>query len=143
MTRIGLVCVQNAGRSQMATAYAQAEREARGLESQVEIITGGTHPADSVHDIVVEAMAEVGFDLSTRTPKPVTDAELEACDVVATMGCSTLELGAETDVRDWDLEDPHGKDLETVHEIREEISERVRALFDDLEAEFVDQASSP
>ncbi|MCU4751491.1 low molecular weight phosphatase family protein [Halobacteria archaeon AArc-curdl1] len=134
MIRIGLVCVQNAGRSQMATVYAEAEREARGLESQVEIVSGGTHPADSVHDIVVEAMAEEGFDLTDRTPGSVTDAELEACDVVATMGCSTLDLDAETDIRDWDLEDPHGKDLETVHEIRDAIHGRVRALFDELEA---------
>ncbi|MFU8869326.1 low molecular weight phosphatase family protein [Natronococcus sp.] len=134
-TRIAMVCVQNAGRSQMATAYAEREREERGLEDEVEIVSGGTHPAESVHDVVREAMAEGGFDLSDRTPREVSDSELEACDYVATMGCSTLELDADTDVRDWALEDPHGKDLERVHEIREDVRERVEALFDELEAE--------
>ncbi|ELY58619.1 arsenate-mycothiol transferase ArsC, partial [Natronococcus jeotgali] len=95
-TRVAMVCVQNAGRSQMATAY--AEREARGLEDAVEIVSGGTHPAESIHDVVREAMAEEGFDLSDRTPREVSEGELEACDYVATMGCSTLELDADTDV---------------------------------------------
>ncbi len=109
MTRIALVCVQNAGRSQMATAYAERERAARGLEDEVEILSGGTHPADAVHDEVQEAMAEEGFDLAGRTPTSITTDELETCEVVATMGCSTLDLDAEVDVRDWALEDPHGK----------------------------------
>lgn len=134
-TRVAMVCVQNAGRSQMATAYAEREREQRGLEDAVEIVSGGTHPAESIHDVVREAMAEEGFDLSDRTPREVSEGELEACDYVATMGCSTLELDADTDVRDWDLEDPHGKDLERVREIREDVRERVEALFDELEAD--------
>ena len=134
-TRIAMVCVQNAGRSQMATAYAEREREARSLEERVEIRSGGTHPAESVHAVVVEAMNEEGIDLSDRTPKEISDEELAACDYVATLGCSTLELDADTDVRDWNLEDPHGRDLETVHEIREEIESRVEALFDEIEAE--------
>jgi arsenate reductase (thioredoxin) len=134
-TRIAMVCVQNAGRSQMATAYAERERETRGLVDAVEIRSGGTHPADAVHDVVVEAMNEDGIDLSTRTPQKLSDAELEDCEYVATMGCSTLDLDADTDVRDWDLEDPHGKDLESVHEIRTEIETRVSALFDEIEAE--------
>lgn len=70
--RIAFVCVQNAGRSQMATAFAEQERAERGLEDDVEILTGGTHPADEVHDIVVEAMREVGIDLSDRTPQEVS-----------------------------------------------------------------------
>ncbi|WP_254769101.1 low molecular weight phosphatase family protein [Salinilacihabitans rarus] len=132
-TRIALMCVQNAGRSQMATAYAERERAARGLEETVEILTGGTHPADEVHDVVVEAMAEEGFDLSGRTPRKVTEAELESCDYVATMGCSTLDLDADAEVRDWDLSDPHGRDLDEVHEIREDVKGRVTALFDEIE----------
>ncbi|MFC4438987.1 MULTISPECIES: arsenate-mycothiol transferase ArsC [Natrialbaceae] len=134
-TRVAMVCVQNAGRSQMATAYAEREREARDLADTVEIRSGGTRPAESVHDVVREAMREEGFDLSDRTPREITDGELEACDYVATMGCSTLELDADTDVRDWDLEDPHGRDLETVREIREDVKGRVEALFDEIEAE--------
>jgi arsenate reductase (thioredoxin) len=133
--RIAMVCVQNAGRSQMATAYAERERDERGLADDVEIRSGGTHPAESVHDVVVEAMDEEGFDLSDRTPREITDEALEACDYVATMGCSTLELDADTDARDWDLEDPHGQDFETVHEIREDVKTRVEALFDEIEAD--------
>ncbi|WP_158058683.1 low molecular weight phosphatase family protein [Halorussus halophilus] len=136
-TRVAFMCVQNAGRSQMSTAFAECERERRGLEDEIEILTGGTHPADHVHDEVVEIMAEEGFDLSDRTPKEITTEELESCDYVATMGCSTLELdiSAGVDVRDWALADPDGQAPERVREIRDEIEERVVALFDEIEAE--------
>ncbi|WP_121741272.1 arsenate-mycothiol transferase ArsC [Natronorubrum halophilum] len=133
-THVALVCVQNAGRSQMATAYAEREREARGLTDDVVIHSGGTHPADAVHDVVREAMADVDIDLSDRLPQEISEDTLESCDYVATMGCSTLDLEADTDVRDWDLPDPHGQDLETVHEIREDVKARVGALFDEIEA---------
>ncbi|WP_254764793.1 low molecular weight phosphatase family protein [Natrinema marinum] len=133
--RLAFVCVQNAGRSQMATAFAERERERRGLEDRVEILTGGTHPAEAVHDEVVAVMREAGFDLTERTPREISSAELRSCDAVATMGCSTLELGdAETtvDVRDWALPDPDGEDTARVLEIRDEVERRVVALFDDL-----------
>jgi protein-tyrosine-phosphatase len=134
--KVAFVCVQNAGRSQMATAFAERERADRGLEDDVEIVTGGTHPADAVHDVVVETMAELDVDLSDRVPREVSDDELNACDVVATMGCSTLELDADTDVRDWALDDPDGADPERVREIREQVRANVRALFDEIEAEL-------
>ncbi|WP_222844864.1 arsenate-mycothiol transferase ArsC [Haloplanus rubicundus] len=134
-TRIAFVCVQNAGRSQMATAFAERERERRGLD--VTILTGGTHPADAVHDEVIDAMADLGIDLSDRTPREITTDELRSCDYVATMGCSTLELDdtPTVDVRDWALDDPDGEDVDRVHDIRDEIDSRVRALFDEIEAE--------
>ena len=128
----GFVCVQNAGRSQMSTAFADRERDRRGLADRVEIVTGGTMPADHVHPEVVETMAELGIDLSDRTPREVSDAELNACDVVATMGCSTLELDADVTVRDWALDDPDGQSPERVREIRDEIEQRVIALFDEF-----------
>jgi len=135
--RVGFVCVQNAGRSQMATAFAERERERRGWGDRLEIHTGGTDPADKVHPVVVDAMAEDGIDLADRTPQEITDSELTACDVVATMGCSTLEFEAESvDVRNWDLEDPHGENMERVREIRATVEERVPALFDDLESQI-------
>jgi protein-tyrosine-phosphatase len=133
--RIAFVCVRNAGRSQMSAAFAERERERRGLEDRVEILTGGTDPADLVHDGVVDVMAEVGFDLSDRTPRTITIEELNACDYVATMGCSTLDVGAvddSVDVRDWALQDPGGRDPETIREIRDGIERRVVALFDEL-----------
>ncbi|WP_339105718.1 low molecular weight phosphatase family protein [Haloterrigena salinisoli] len=134
--RIAFVCVRNAGRSQMATAFAEREREQRGLEDRVEILTGGTDPADAVHDGVLEAMADAGFDLSDRTPREIAIDELRSCDYVATMGCSTLDVGTvgdDVDVRDWALEDPGGKESERVREIRDEVERRVTALFDELE----------
>ena len=132
---LGFVCVQNAGRSQMATAFAERERDRRGLEDSVEIITGGTHPADSVHDEVVAVMQDHEIDLSDRVPREVSTTELESCDVVATMGCSTLELDAEgADVRGWALTDPDGQDLDQVREIRNNIEQRVTDLFDEVHA---------
>ena len=133
--RIAFMCVQNAGRSQMSTAFAERERERRGLDDRVEILTGGTNPADHVHDEVVDVMAEAGFDLSNRTPREITPEELRACDYVATMGCSTLDVGdvgADVDVRDWALEDPDGGDPEQVRAIRDEIEQRVVSLFEEL-----------
>lgn len=130
-TKFGFVCVQNAGRSQMSAAFAEREREQRGLEDTVEILTGGTHPADEVHPEVVEAMAELDIDISDKEPQSVSTEELNECDVVATMGCSTLELDADVDIRDWALEDPHGKDVDTVRKIRDEIEQLVSDLFDE------------
>lgn len=129
--RLGFVCVQNAGRSQMSAAFAEREVDRRDL-SNVEIITGGTHPADHVHEEVVESMAELDIDIGDRVPREVSTEELDACDVVATMGCSTLELDADVDVRDWALDDPDGKDPEGVRAIRSEIEANVSALFDEL-----------
>lgn len=119
----------------MATAFAERERDRRGLEDNVEIITGGTRPADSVHDEVVAVMQDHEIDLSDRVPREVSTTELESCDVVATMGCSTLELDAEEiDVRDWALTDPDGQDLDQVREIRNDIEQRVTDLFDEVHA---------
>lgn len=133
--RIAFMCVQNAGRSQMSTAFAEREREQHGLEDSVEILTGGTHPADYVHDEVVDVMDEAGFDLSDRTPREITLDELRSCDYVATMGCSTLDVGdvgEDVDVRDWALDDPGGEDLDRVREIRDEIEQRVISVFDEF-----------
>lgn len=133
--RIAFMCVQNAGRSQISTAFAERERDRRGLDDRVEILTGGTHPADHVHEEVIDVMDEAGFDLSDRTPREITIEELQSCEYVATMGCSTLdvgEVGSDVDVRDWALDDPDGADLERVREIRDEIEQRVIALFDEI-----------
>jgi arsenate reductase len=132
--RVAFMCVQNAGRSQMATVFAEHERERRGLDD-VEILTGGTRPADHVHEEVIEIMLEEGFDLSERTPRELTNEELRSCEYVATMGCSTLEVDENAptlDIRDWDLPDPDGQDRETVREIRDDVKHRVVLLFDEI-----------
>lgn len=132
--KVAFVCVQNAGRSQMATAFAERERDIR--EVDVEIVTGGTTPADHVHESVVDAMAEQGFDLSDRTPREVTPAELRECDLVVTMGCSAEDVCPATftgENRDWGLDDPDGLDAAGVRRVRDEIEARVDTLFDALE----------
>lgn len=129
--KLGFVCVQNAGRSQMSAAFARQERKRRGLENEVGILTGGTHPADEIHPEVGKVMQEVGVDLSDQEPQEVSTTELNECDVVATMGCSTLELEADVEVREWALEDPHGKEIKKIREIRDEIEQLVANLFDE------------
>jgi arsenate reductase len=133
---VAFVCVQNAGRSQMSAAFAERERQDRGLEDDVEVLTGGTQPAERVHQVVVDVMAEDGFDLSERTPREITTAELESCDYVVTMGCSTLDLGEaadRVDVREWALPDPDSADLDDARAIRETVGEQVGSLFDEIE----------
>ncbi|WP_255410491.1 low molecular weight phosphatase family protein [Halorubrum sp. Atlit-26R] len=132
---MAFVCVQNAGRSQMAAAFAERERDRRDVGDQITIVTGGTQPADHVHEIVVEAMRERNIDLSDRTPREVTPDELQAVDVVVTMGCSASDVCPATwngENRDWGLDDPHERPIEQVREIRDEIEERVVSLFDEL-----------
>ncbi|WP_277752630.1 arsenate-mycothiol transferase ArsC [Halorubrum salsamenti] len=133
--RIAFVCVQNAGRSQMAAAFAERERDERDAGDRIEIITGGTQPADHVHDVVVEAMRELTTELGDRTPREVTPDELQAVDLVVTMGCSASDVCPATwngESRDWGLDDPHGQSLGDVRDIRDEIEDRVVALFDEL-----------
>lgn len=131
---IAFVCVQNAGRSQMSAAFARREKERRKLD--IEILTGGTDPADSIHPEVVKVMKERSIDLSNEEPQSITTSELEKCDYVITMGCSASEVcpaNMNGENRDWELRDPHNKDEETVRSIRDEIQRRITVLFDELE----------
>jgi len=134
-SHVAFVCVQNAGRSQMATAFAERERARRDAEDEIDITTGGTQPADHVHEEVVEVMDEEGFDLCDRTPRDVTPEELQAVDYVITMGCSAEDVCPATwngENRDWGLDDPDGQGIDAVREIRDEIEGRVVDLFDEL-----------
>jgi arsenate reductase (thioredoxin) len=143
--KVAFVCVQNAGRSQMAAAFAERECEARGVDA-VDVLSGGTQPADSVHGEVVEAMREVGLDVGDRAPREITPEELGECEYVVTMGCSAEGVCPATwsgENRDWGLEDPHGKDPETVRAIRDEVERRVEALFDELTGPRRAEGSSP
>jgi len=134
-TKIAFVCVQNAGRSQMATAFAEQARAELDVTEDIEIETGGTQPADHVHPEVVEVMAEKGIDLSDRVPTDVTPDDLRAMDLVITMGCSAegvCPAAWNGESRDWDLDDPDGQSLESVREIRDDIEQRVDVLFEEL-----------
>ena len=128
----------------MAAAFAERERARRGLEEVVEIASAGTRPADSVHDEVIEAMDEVGIDVSGRTPTFVVLEDLEESHFVITMGCTVSEFdpshyGVESRV--WPLMNPEGEDVELVRSVRDEIERRVVALFDEIEEIAHDRAA--
>lgn len=134
-TTVAFVCVQNAGRSQMAYAFAQRELEERGLGNEIELVTGGTRPADHVHPEVVDAMQVVGIDISYRSPREVTFEQIQNSDYVITMGCSADDVcpaGWAGENRDWDLDDPDGRPPEEVADIRDEIEERVSAFLGEI-----------
>jgi len=135
--QIAFVCVQNAGRSQMAYAFAQREVADRRLREQVNLVTGGTRPADAVHEEVVRAMHAVGIDISDWTPREITFEETQASNYVITMGCSADDVcpaGWAGENRDWDLDDPDEKSAAEVGQIRDEIERRVSDLFDEIES---------
>jgi arsenate reductase len=122
------VCVHNAGRSQMAAAL--LDHHAHG---RVRVRSAGSAPANEVNRAVVKAMAELGLDLSTEFPKPLTDEGVRAADVVITMGCGdACPLYPGKRYLDWELEDPAGKSVEAVRPIRDDIDQRVRALLAEL-----------
>jgi arsenate reductase len=122
------VCVHNAGRSQMAAALLAHYSGGRVL-----VRSAGSEPASSLNPRVVEAMREVGIDISRELPKQLADEYVRAADVVITMGCGdACPIYPGKRYEDWDLEDPAGKDLETVRRIRDEIDGRVRTLIAQL-----------
>lgn len=124
------VCVHNAGRSQMAAGL--LNKRAAG---SIHVRSAGSTPASELNPQVVEAMREIGIDISQESPKPLSDEFVRAADVVITMGCGdACPIYPGKRYEDWVLEDPAGKDLETVRRIRDEIDARVTALVDQLAA---------
>jgi len=122
------VCVHNAGRSQMAAVL--LDQLAHGA---VHVRSAGSDPADRLNPAVVEAMTELGFDLTREFPKPLTDEVVQAADVVITMGCGdACPLYPGKRYLDWDLDDPAGQPLVTVRRIRDDIQGRVRGLLAEL-----------
>jgi protein-tyrosine-phosphatase len=122
------VCVHNAGRSQMAAGLVRLRSEGK-----VHVRSAGSAPGSEINPAVVEAMEEIGVDMSQEFPKPLTDEFVQAAGVVITMGCGdACPIYPGKRYEDWDLEDPAGKDLEVVRGIRDEISDRVGALVNSL-----------
>ena len=122
------VCVHNAGRSQMAAALLHHHGQGR-----VTVRSAGSAPADSINPAVVQAMADLGLDLSHEFPKPLTDDAVRAADVVITMGCGdACPIFPGKRYLDWELPDPAGKTVDEVRPIRDEIDRRVRALLAEL-----------
>jgi protein-tyrosine-phosphatase len=130
MKTILFVCVGNSGRSQMAEAFFNhyAEGKARA-------ISAGTEPAPSVSRTAVEAMREVGIDISKNKPKTLTPEMIDQANLVITMGCSAEAAcpASWVETRDWGLEDPKGKPIEKVRGIRDEIKARVTELLKEME----------
>ena len=122
------VCVHNAGRSQMAAAFLR-----RRAGDAIEVRSAGTTPADEIQPTVREAMHEVGIDLGNAVPVRLQTEAVEAADVVITMGCGdACPIFPGKRYEDWELEDPAGKDLETVRRVRDEIRGRVEALIAEI-----------
>ena len=123
------VCVHNAGRSQMAAGWL---RHLAG--DTVEVRSAGSEPANQINPVAVEAMREVGIDITGEYPKPWTDEMVRAADVVVTMGCGdACPFYPGKRYEDWGLDDPAGLDVAAIRPIRDEIRRRVEALLVSLE----------
>jgi len=135
MPEVLFVCTHNAGRSQIAAAILDAK-----AKGKVHVRSAGSTPGDAINPVVIEAMSEIGLDLSKEFPKPMTDDVVQAADAVITMGCGdACPIYPGKKYEDWDVEDPAGKDLMTVRRIRDDIAGRVDRLI--LELAPADQTS--
>ncbi len=122
------VCVQNAGRSQMAAGLLDKLAEGR-----VHVRSAGSEPADQINPNVVTAMSELGVDISKEFPKPMTDEVVQAADAVITMGCGdACPIYPGKKYEDWTVDDPADADLEGVRRIRDDIGRRVMRLLDEV-----------
>ena len=122
------VCVHNAGRSQMAAGWL---RELAG--DRVEVRSAGSMPADQINPVAVQAMREVGIDITAEQPKVLTTAAVQASDVVITMGCGdACPFFPGKRYEDWKLDDPAGQGIEAVRPIRDDIKARIEALLGEL-----------
>lgn len=122
------VCVHNAGRSQMAAAFLKHHGGAR-----VEVLSAGSAPANTINPSVVEAMLEVGIDISAELPKVLTNEAVQESDVVITMGCGdACPFYPGKRYLDWKLDDPAGQGVASVRPIRDEIEKRILNLLTEL-----------
>ena len=130
MKKILFVCVENAGRSQMAEAFANHLGKAN-----IVAFSAGNQPAAQINPVVVQVMMEKGIDISMRKPKMLTFQMAQEADLIVTMGCNDQGICPGPFFKptiDWKLEDPKGKPIETVREIRDEIERRVENLIDKI-----------
>jgi arsenate reductase len=131
--KILFVCVENAGRSQMAEAFANYYGKDKLIAS-----SAGNKPSDQVNPIVVEAMKEKGIDISTNKPKLITFEMTQDADLIVTMGCNGQGICPGPFFKptiEWKIDDPKGKPIEKVREIRDEIERRIRKLLDSSKTE--------
>ena len=122
------VCVHNAGRSQMAAGLVKLRSQGR-----IHVRSAGSAPGEEVNPVAIQAMEEIGIDMSEQFPKPLTDEVVRAADVVITMGCGdACPLYPGKRYENWELDDPADQDLESVRRIRDEIDARVQKLIGEL-----------
>jgi arsenate reductase len=122
------VCVHNAGRSQMAAGWLL-----HLAGDRIDVRSAGSQPAEQINPVAVQAMNEVGIDITTEQPKLLTADAVRDCDVVITMGCGdTCPIFPGTRYEDWELEDPAGKDITVVRRVRDDIRNRIEALAAEL-----------
>ena len=128
MPEVLFVCVQNAGRSQMAAGLVKLHSE-----GHIHVRSAGSDPGEEINPVVIAAMQEVGVDMAEEFPKPLTDEVVRAADVVITMGCGdACPIYPGKRYEDWTLDDPAGQDLDAVRRIRDEIDGRVQTLISEL-----------
>ena len=126
---IVFLCVQNAGRSQMAAGWAK-----RLGGDDLDVYSGGSDPASEINPNAIQAMKEIGIDISSEFPKPWTDEVVRAADVIVTMGCGdACPIFPGKRYLDWEVADPAGLSIEGLRPIRDDIGERTRALLAELE----------
>ena len=131
-TTVLFVCVHNAGRSQMAAGYLQ-----HLAGDRIEVLSAGTEPKDQINPSAIAVMAEAGIDLTSSTPKVLSDEAVLASDYVITMGCGDkCPFFPGKTYLDWPLEDPAGKGVESVRPIRDEIRAKVEALIEEIDEKF-------
>jgi len=131
MKKVLFVCVENAGRSQMVEAFAK-----KYGQDKFTVSSAGNKPADKVNPVVVEVMKEKGFDISMNKPKMITAKMAMDTDLIVTMGCNDQGICPGPFFKptiEWKLEDPKGKPLEKVREIRDEIERKVQRLIEENE----------
>jgi len=123
------VCVHNAGRSQMAAGWLN-----HLAGDRIDIRSAGSEPAEQINPVAVQAMAEVGIDITGEPPRKLTTEDVSQADVVITMGCGdTCPIFPGKRYEDWDLTDPAGQPVEVVREVRDGIRDRIQVLITDLD----------
>jgi len=136
MVNVLFICVHNAGRSQMSEAFFNKLAKCKHYG-----ISAGSHPSEQVNPVVIEVMREVNLDLSGKKPKKLNADMALAADLAITMGCGDecpIVIG---DVREWHIEDPHGKTIEKVREIRDTIRAKIEALVKELDEKPIEASN--
>ncbi len=131
MKKVLFVCVENAGRSQMAEAFFR-----KYLPSGFEPISAGTKPAEKVNLIVIQAMKEIGIDIEKNSPQSISQQMIDEAKIAVNMGCMDEEACPALflrDVTDWQIQDPKGKSIKEVREIRNQVEQRVKELVSQLQ----------